>query len=480
MTRTTPPILAPIALALVSLAALVAHVHAADTSPGRPRGVAISQAERYHPYAAGKFTCLDGSAIIPFAAVNDDYCDCADGSDEPGTSACPQGRFHCTNAGHNPAYIPSGRVNDGVCEPECCDGSDEYGGIIVCPNTCKAAGAAWRKEQRAAQRARVQGLRKKEEYRKSAAAAEASRAASLTTIATQIADLEGDLSTARAARDQAEADERNASERDALLGKFAVDRLAEQVGRLQTALTAIRDVTTSFRDSERDADTINDWLTAFDGEMAKLFADDLEVLGEIPAPAAADNEFEAGAVGKLKKWVFQYVRPKVTTPLDAAKKSAETARSAVWDLESKQRDLETERGKHESAAKLDTAGEPAYFALADKCFTVDSGEYTYELCPFNKAEQRSIGSSYGTSLGSWGRWEDDGKTWVLDNGQACWNGPNRSLKVTLECGEIEILKGVSEPSKCEYHATFVTAAACTGSLPDQSSSAKDMADRVEL
>ena len=36
--------------------------------------------------ATRDFKCLDGSATIKFAAVNDDYCDCADGSDEPGLS----------------------------------------------------------------------------------------------------------------------------------------------------------------------------------------------------------------------------------------------------------------------------------------------------------------------------------------------------------------------------------------------------------
>ena len=37
-------------------------------------------------YVPGKdFTCLDGSVTVPFSYVNDDYCDCPDGSDEPGS-----------------------------------------------------------------------------------------------------------------------------------------------------------------------------------------------------------------------------------------------------------------------------------------------------------------------------------------------------------------------------------------------------------
>ena len=36
-------------------------------------------------YKTGEqFTCFDGLKTFSFEKVNDNYCDCADGSDEPG------------------------------------------------------------------------------------------------------------------------------------------------------------------------------------------------------------------------------------------------------------------------------------------------------------------------------------------------------------------------------------------------------------
>ena len=39
------------------------------------------------------FTCIDGSKSVKLTAFNDDFCDCLDGSDEPGTNACNNGQY---------------------------------------------------------------------------------------------------------------------------------------------------------------------------------------------------------------------------------------------------------------------------------------------------------------------------------------------------------------------------------------------------
>jgi Glucosidase II beta subunit-like len=68
-----------------------------------------------------KIRCPDGAEGI----LNDDYCDCADGSDESKTSACSyltvqKSTFHCLD---KTGTIYASRVRDGV--KDCIDGSDE-------------------------------------------------------------------------------------------------------------------------------------------------------------------------------------------------------------------------------------------------------------------------------------------------------------------------------------------------------------------
>lgn len=92
--------------------------------------------EKY--FATQIIKCKDGSKSFSRDRLNDNYCDCVDGTDEPGTSACPAAKFYCRNVGSKPLFIFSSRVNDGICD--CCDGSDEYDSSIKCPNTCIMGG----------------------------------------------------------------------------------------------------------------------------------------------------------------------------------------------------------------------------------------------------------------------------------------------------------------------------------------------------
>ncbi|KAI1291335.1 glucosidase II beta subunit-like protein-domain-containing protein [Xylaria venustula] len=119
------------------------------------------------------FACLaHPSLVLDASQVNDNTCDCPDGSDEPGTAACAlldplspvqplpaslSGTtnttnalpgFWCANEGHIGTYVPFTFVNDGVCDYDlCCDGSEEYGNVggVKCENRCAEIGKEWRR-----------------------------------------------------------------------------------------------------------------------------------------------------------------------------------------------------------------------------------------------------------------------------------------------------------------------------------------------
>jgi protein kinase C substrate 80K-H len=147
--------------------------------PGRVQALLLAQLliviipVASHYQGKTEFSCIsDASIKLSFDRVNDNTCDCPDGSDEPGTAACahidplsPQQPlpgsgsvtakvqaalpgFWCANKGHIGSYIPFVYVNDGICDYDlCCDGSEEYGhvGGVKCENRCVQIGKEYKR-----------------------------------------------------------------------------------------------------------------------------------------------------------------------------------------------------------------------------------------------------------------------------------------------------------------------------------------------
>ena len=130
------------------------------------------------------------------------------------------------------------------------------------------------------------------------------------------------------------------------------------------------------------------------------------------------------------------------------------AMDAVDDLERQMRELENKK-------TVDYGPNGRFEPLSRECYTSAlGGEWNYEICPFKNAAQK--GQSGGsTSIGNWEGFADDYKTLKFTNGQHCWNGPARSLTVSLVCGAESEVLSVDEPEVCKYTMRFRTPAACT-------------------
>jgi hypothetical protein len=154
-----------------------------------------------------------------------------------GTNACPNGVFHCTNAGHKPANIPSSHVNDGICDPLCCDGSDEYDGQITCPNTCREIGARARKEAAENAKRFEEGGKIRQSYIEKAKQKKNELEAERDRLITMIAVAEEKERDLKVVLERAEIRESKVSKH----GEKIADRAREKINEYKQALTALRD-----------------------------------------------------------------------------------------------------------------------------------------------------------------------------------------------------------------------------------------------
>ncbi|RHZ74133.1 hypothetical protein Glove_227g94 [Diversispora epigaea] len=468
----------------------------------KPRGVPKSKASLYERKGPN-WTCLDGSGFIPYEAINDEYCDCADGSDEPGTSACPNSKFYCENVGHIPAYISSSRVNDGICDPECCDGSDEYDGKINCPNKCEEFGAEYRKRVKEMEILRAQGVNKKQEYIKYGQKLKIELQNSLDFVNTDLnaakikyADREAELKKLeQLEKTKSDSSHLPVKEYNERIKKYRekVKGLKDQVSLLQgnvdTLSRILQDLKNGHNQNENDITIIKSAITAYDefsndnnnrgledfNEQDEI--DDELLIDDHEVPQVHDPEplpFYQEIWETIANNVYQILgleesenqdrinKPETSRELQAAINAKEQVEKDKKELENKLNDINTklskDYGKQDEFAKLDS-----------ECFEYDSGEYTYSICMFGAATQKSNKDYSSTHLGNFAKWsgaqsKDDPNYYtqqIYANGVRCWNGPERSVKLNLECGMDNEIISVVEPEKCEYHLKMKTPAVCS-------------------
>ncbi|CAH8592373.1 unnamed protein product [Heterobilharzia americana] len=376
-----------------------------------PHGVPLSKSSFYQ--VGRPFTCLDGSSTISWWKVNDDYCDCRDGSDEPGTSACLNGRFSCRDLQYRPVLLPSAYVNDSVCD--CCDGSDEYGDPALCPSTCGALAASLR-EARSVKRNEIeQGHKIFKEYVEN-------------------------LKERKAKGLLEEIKYTEPNEYDNLRLETSGAENTPIDNNVHPPLSTGNEHTLVGEDSQHNEDKIID-------DHKEPINDEEHHAGESDQQ---DDHYETDHHDDGNETPHEEPTPEepvaaehtpIPTPIDY--------------------------GPEEGFRMLTE--------LPDGCLELDDREYTYRVCPFKSVHQRSIGSSksdVGTCIGRWGRWlegEENEKSYEVmyyENGDQCWNGPTRSTKVFVHCGDSNRLTSVSEPSRCEYVMQLITPAACSETPDD--------------
>lgn len=423
------------------------------------RGISSSYKRFYREKKS--FFCLDGSKMIPFERVNDDYCDCEDGSDEPGTSACPRGRFYCTNLGFRPHYIPSSRVNDGICD--CCDASDEYNSPARCQNSCWNLGQRERAFVEGQMRALDEGLRLKQQLIEEGVLLWREKQAQLRELQQVAEDLQIKLEEHRRRKHKA-------------------DRLKEQTlkalqtgdnghTRSNSSVVGLFNVLDDNKDGSLSVDEIQSKVAFVQDEKRVLTEDEaMTLLGggrHMDLPMFQNTLWDILTTGdSIKiKGVHAGVGSLVGEDphLKAADRAAEWEATNLKEVEESYDRVNMEISELQKKLAIDYGTDWEFLFLNSQCYTLQVYEYTYTLCPFNQVTQKST-TGTEVSLGKWGMWSGGPKNQysqqVYENGEPCWQGGSRSTSVTLTCGTETGLRSVKEPSKCQYIMDFQTPVAC--------------------
>ncbi|XP_026413208.1 glucosidase 2 subunit beta-like [Papaver somniferum] len=583
---------------LFGLFCLLSIPRSYSSSPSLSRESLGISPEDANYFKSDVIKCKDGSKKFTKAQLNDDFCDCADGTDEPGTSACSRGKFYCKNTGHVALSLFSSRVNDGICD--CCDGSDEYDGKVSCPNTCWESGKVARDKLQKKIATYKEGVTIRNQEIEQAKQGISKGEAELAKLKSEEKILKGlvqQLKDRKEQIDKAEEKERLEKEKEEKKKKESEEKTeGEEKDSKETQHEEGQSGTSDEPSSEQDVSEIND-NDAVGAENDDLSENEASQSGGLEQDAADDKKttVETGSVhgthdvesnesqdeaieqekdgsenteGLSKEELGRLVASRWTgensgeknKEVDDAKKGEKIGKSETQENEPNEDDdgynssednykydedspeeedidddfeeddhqnadasyksdsedqtdysdittttspswlekiqqtvrnilqavnlFQTPIDKSEAAhirkeyddasSKLskiqsrissltkklenDFGPEKEFYSFYDRCFENKQNKYVYKVCAFKQASQVEGHSS--TQLGQWEKFEDSYRTMLFSNGDKCWNGPDRSLKVKLRCGLNNELTDVDEPSRCEYVAILSTPALC--------------------
>jgi len=484
------------------------------------RGVAPEEQAKYSGSEFRCFTAESSSsqagAPLPHSAINDNFCDCADGSDEPGTSACAGQQnilFYCPNDQSVPAYIYASRVNDGICD--CCDGSDEWQAASSCTNSCREEGRELARE-RAKKEADLQsGVKQRRALIDKGKKDILQAGVQLQELQAQLPLLEKSEQDAKQNLQAAKAKAREQEKRAAEDGEQAVIEDPEQAATSTTttqspSAPAAADAPSSGASEEPPEATagpsasppVSEYAKWMEGghpaagedkaaeekpkvvsEYTKWMEGAAEVLEEpttttttaAPDPGFVDDfddddtadQDEPPAKGNWAQKAWAKVRRAASDAWSSAfgwwfktpeQRELYLATRALSDARAAVREgrgrLETLRAQ--STAEVDENG-LAFADLTDQCIEKKIEEYKYKVCFFKDAKQDNI------NVGKFKEWE----SWnvvLFDKGAYCPGGPHRSFRARFQCGPKLELVDISEPSRCTYEGAMTHPGACTEGL----------------
>jgi len=139
---------------------------------------------------------------------------------------------------------------------------------------------------------------------------------------------------------------------------------------------------------------------------------------------------------------------------------AQNARNEYNTIKSEVDQLESSISSLKSTLDNDYGNNFQFYYLKLKCLNFDRPEYSYEICPYATSKQNIKSNSQQTNMGNQFSWVEKYNSFKFENGDSCWQGPNRSSTVKIICGQDDKIISQDEPSRCVYFFTMTSPSLC--------------------